>query len=96
MRKKSAQLFDGDDEVINVDSPQLKVNDEFARRLQVSSTCSWSAPSSLGQLSKAFAKQQKHLSLLRTFKSSSNCYYAAQQAKGGASSSTGETPQGSC
>ncbi|DBA96751.1 TPA: hypothetical protein ACH3X1_015590 [Trebouxia sp. C0004] len=34
MLKKSAQLFDGNDEVINVDSPQLKVNDDFARRLQ--------------------------------------------------------------
>ncbi len=44
MQKKSAQLFDGDDEVINVDSPHLKVNDAFARRLQVSSICSWSAP----------------------------------------------------
>jgi hypothetical protein len=44
MQKKSAQLFDGDDEVNNVDSPHLKVNDAFARRLQVSSICSWCAP----------------------------------------------------
>lgn len=34
MQEKSAQLFDGDDDVINVDSPHLKVNDAFARRLQ--------------------------------------------------------------
>ncbi|KAA6422645.1 MAG: hypothetical protein FRX49_07505 [Trebouxia sp. A1-2] len=34
MHKTSAQLFDGDDEVMNVDSPHLKVNDAFARRLQ--------------------------------------------------------------
>ncbi|KAL0032245.1 hypothetical protein WJX79_000491 [Trebouxia sp. C0005] len=34
MQKTSAQLFDGDDEVMNVDSPHLKVNDAFARRLQ--------------------------------------------------------------
>ena len=44
MQEKSAQLFDGDDDVINVDSPHLKVNDAFARRLQVSNICSWSAP----------------------------------------------------
>ncbi|KAL0049758.1 hypothetical protein WJX82_009349 [Trebouxia sp. C0006] len=34
MQKRSAQLFDGDDEVVNVDSPHLKVDDAFARRLQ--------------------------------------------------------------
>ena len=44
MQKKSAQMFDGDDGVINVNSPHLKVNDAFARRLQVSGICSWSAP----------------------------------------------------
>ena len=36
MKKKSAQLFDGADDNNNADSVQLKVNNDFAQRLQVS------------------------------------------------------------
>lgn len=48
MKKKSAQLFDGADENNNADNVQLKVNDDFARRLQVScdmsQCCRWHWP----------------------------------------------------
>lgn len=35
MRKKSTKLFGGGDEDANLDSVQLTVNDDFARKLQV-------------------------------------------------------------
>lgn len=35
MKKKSTKLFGGGDEDANPDNVQLKVNDDFARKLQV-------------------------------------------------------------
>ena len=46
MKGKSAQLFEGGNEDANVDNVQLTVNDDFARKLQVSI---WFSIARLGQ-----------------------------------------------